>query len=465
MENKMGVMSVGKLLANMSAPPMVSMLAVALYNIIDSIFVAKVSEDALTAVTLVFPVQMFMMSINTGIGVGLASLISRRLGEKRREAAESAAAHGFFFAIITWVIYAIFAWFAAGSFIQLFTGAQGYGDIFDMALIYCRIVMIGSLFVNISVMTERILQATGNTFYPMLYNIIGVGINTIMAPILIIGYFGAPSLGVAGAGYASIIGQFSGFAIAMYLLFGKKHVLRISFKGFRPHIETIKDILVVGLPTIVVQATMPILVSALNKMLISYESAVFVLGVYYRISTFSILPVVGLNMGALPIMGYNFGALNRLRLIAAYKKALFVAIIIMIIGTAIFWIFPERIMTLFSATGYTLELGAHALRTISLCWIPGAFAIITIGLFQALAHGMFALIVSIVRQLGFVLPLAYILLTNYGVFNVWSAYPIAEVSALILTLVFLRRIFIKEINILPDGSPVAGKGAAGLIEV
>ena len=460
MENKMGVMPIGKLLANMSAPPMVSMLAVALYNIVDSIFVARVSEDALTAVTLVFPVQMFMMSINVGIGVGLASLISRRLGEKRQGEAESAAAHGFVFAIVTWILYALFAWFAAGPFIQFFTGAQGYGEIFEMALVYCRIVMIGSCFINISVTIERILQATGNTFYPMLFNIIGVGVNTAMAPILIIGYLGAPALGVAGAGYAAVIGQFTGFAVAVFLLFGKRHAVRVSFQGFRFRPAIIKDILVVGVPTIVMQATMPILVSGLNKILFAYESAVFVLGVYYRISTFAILPVIGLNQGALPIMGYNFGARNRLRLISAYKTAVGVALIIMIVGTALFWIFPDRIMMLFSASGYTLELGAHALRTISICWIPGAFVIITIGLFQALAHGMFALIVSIVRQLGFILPLAYILLINFGVYSVWASYPIAEVSALVLTALFLRHIYNKEIKSLPDGAPVLGRAAA-----
>jgi len=457
MENKMGVMPVGRLLANMSAPPMVSMLAVALYNIIDSIFVARVSENALTAVTLVFPVQMIMMSINVGIGVGLASLISRRLGEKRQKDADTAAAHGFVFAIVTWFLYVLFARFAAEPFLRFFTGTEGSGEIFEMALVYCRIVMVGSCFLNISFTIERILQGTGNTFHPMLFNLIGVGVNTAMAPILIMGYLGAPALGVAGAGYAAVIGQFAGFAVAIYLWLGRKHAVRVSFKGFRPDPEIMKDILVVGAPTIVMQATMPILIGALNKMLFAYESAVFVLGVYYRISTFAILPVIGLNQGALPIMGYNFGAKNRLRLISAYKTAVVVAGIIMAAGTAIFWIFPDRIMLLFSASGYALELGVHALRTISLCWIPGAFVIITIGLFQALAHGMFALIVSIVRQLGFILPLAYILLTHFGVFNVWTAYPLAEISALVLTALFLRQITVREIKGLPDGASVAGK--------
>ena len=453
----MGVMPIGKLLANMSAPPMVSMFAVALYNIIDSIFVAMVSEDALTAVTLVFPVQMIMMSLSVGIGVGLASLISRRLGEKRQSDAEAAAAHGFIFAIVLWVLFTLFAVFLAEPFLRLFTGAQGHGEIFEMALVYCRIVMIGSMFINISVTIERILQATGNTFHPMLFNIIGVGVNSAMAPILIMGYLGAPALGVAGAGYAAVIGQFVGFAVAVYLLLKRKHAVKVSFRGFRLRFEIIRDILVVGVPTIVMQATMPLLISALNKILFAYGSAVFVLGVYYRISTFAILPVIGLNQGALPIMGYNFGAGNRLRLVATYKTAISVALVIMVIGTAIFWIFPDRIMMLYSATGDAFDIGIHALRTISLCWIPGAFVIITIGMFQALAHGMFALIISIVRQLGFVLPLAYILLMYFGVNGVWYAYPMAEIAALVLTALFLRQIYTKEIIGLPDGAPIDGR--------
>ena len=447
----MGVMPIGKLLANMSAPPMVSMLAVALYNIVDSVFVAKVSENALTAVTLVFPVQMFMMSINIGLGVGLTSLISRRLGEKRQSEAESAAAHGFVFAIATWIIYVLFAAFAAGPFIQLFTGTQGHGEIFDMALIYCRIVMIGSLFLNTSIAIEKILQGTGNTFYPMLFNVIGVGVNTIMAPILIIGYLGAPSLGVAGAGYAAVIGQGTGLAVALYLLFSRNHAVKVSFHGFRFSFEIMRDILFVGVPTMVMQATMPLLISALNKLLFAYGSAVFILGVYFRISTFIVFPVLGLNQGALPIMGYNFGAKNRLRLVATYKTAVTVAMIIMIAGTVLFWVFPDRIMTLYSATGETLDMGVHALRTISICWIPAAFAIISIGMFQALAHGMFALIISIVRQLGFVLPLAYLLLMNFGVYGYWYAFPLAEIAAVIMTALFVKYVFTKEINTLPEG--------------
>jgi len=452
----MGVMPVNKLLLNMSLPPMISMLAVALYNIIDSIFVAMVSEDALTAVTLVFPVQMLMNAILVGTGVGLASLISRRLGEKRREDAESAAAHGFVLALLIWILLLLFTLFLAEPFLRFFTGDTNEA-IFRMALTYCRIVMIGSVFICFSIMIEKILQAQGNMFQPMLFVLIGLGTNCFLAPILIIGYLGAPRFEVAGAGYAAVIGQATGLAIALFILFGKRHQVNVNFKGFRLRFEIIRDILVVGAPSIVMQAVMPLLISFLNKLLFVYQSAVFVLGLYYRISTFAIMPVLGLNQGALPIMGYNFGAKNRLRLLAAFKAALRVAIIIMIVAVAIFWIFPWQIMGLFSAGEYTMEVGVHALRVICVSWLPGAFVIIAIGLFQAMAHGMFALVIAVVRQIGFIMPLAYILLTYYGLNAVWYSYPLAEIASFTLAVIFFRWIYTHEIKGLPDGTPVLGK--------
>ncbi|MCL2111524.1 MAG: MATE family efflux transporter [Clostridiales bacterium] len=456
-ENRMGVMPIGKLLARMSIPPMISMLAVAMYNLIDSLFVSMISEDAMTALALVFPLQMIMMAVSVGIGVGLTSLISRRLGERRQEDADSAATHGMVFALAIWVIFAIFGIFFAGDFLSLFTGAEGSGEIYEMALTYCRIVMIGSVSICFSIMIGKTLQATGNMFHPMLFSLVGVGTNAVLTPILVMGYLGAPQLGVAGAAYATVIGQTIELVIALYILFSRKHAVSVSFKGFRPQPETIKDILVVAAPTMVMQAVMPVLVSLLNKMLFAHGAAVFVLGVYYRLSTFTILPVVGLNQGALPIIGYSFGAGNRLRLIATYKYAVVAATIIMVIGVAIFWIFPDRIMMLFSASPETLEMGVNALRTISIAWLPAAFGIITIGLFQALAHGVFALIIAIVRQLGFILPLAYILLINFGVNGVWYSYPLAEIGALALGIIFLYRVYIKDIKGLPDGTPVGGK--------
>ena len=466
-ENKMGIMPIGKLLASMSMPPMISMLAAALYNIIDSYFVAKISEDALAAVTLVFPIQMLMMAVSIGTGVGLASLISRRLGEKRQQEADLAAAHGFVFAIVYWVIYALAGIFLAEPFIRIFTGADVQNEaIFDMAVAYCRIVMIGSLMINLSVTIERILQSSGNTFHPMIFNLVGIGINTAIAPILIIGWFpfigdlGFPGFGVVGAGFAAVIGQSSGLAIALIIFFTRKHAVQVSFRNFRIRWEIVRDILSVGIPTIVMQSIQSILIVCLNGLFMviaGSSTAVAVLGVYYRISTFAILPVVGLNQGALPIMGYNFGAKNRMRLMAAYTSAFKVALVIMIIGTIIIWVFPSQIMMWFSQDPEMIEMGVIAFRAMSTSWIPGAYVIITIGLFQALAHGMFALIISIVRQLGFILPIAYILLMNFGINASWYAYPLAEVSALTLTTIFFFRVRKQDIEHLPDGAPVAGR--------
>jgi putative MATE family efflux protein len=452
-ENKMGTLPVGKLILAMSLPPMVSMLVAALYNVVDSIFVARVSEEALAAVTLVFPVQMLMMSFNGGIGVGLASIISRRLGEKRQEEADLAAAHGFFLGLILWILYAVFGIFLAKPFLGLFMDGAESPEIFGMAVTYCRIVMIGSGFFCFSVIIERILQSTGNVLHPMIYNIVGCAVNTVLAPIFIIGLYGAPALGVAGAGYVAVFGQMISFVIAAILFLRKKQAVRVRFRGFRAHGSVLRDILAVGAPSIVMMAVQPILISGLNGILISYSTAaVAVLGVYFRISTFVILPIVGLNQGTLPIMGYNFGAKNRIRLTSAYSKCLRVAFIIMIVGTALFWIFPDWIMQLFSAKGEMLDMGVHALRTISISWVPGAFVIVNIALFQALGHGIFALIISVVRQLGLILPLAYILALAYGINAVWYAYPLAEISAFTLAVIFYWRVRKKEIAFLPDGA-------------
>jgi Na+-driven multidrug efflux pump len=265
---------------------------------------------------------------------------------------------------------------------------------------------------------------------------------------------------VAGAGYVALIGQCVACSIALYLFFSKKHMVRVRFRGFRFRFDTVRDILSVGFPTFVMQAVMPVLISLLNKMLFDYQSAVFILGVYFRISNFVILPVIGLNHGAMPVMGYNFGAKNKLRLLATYKTAFKVALIIMIIGASLFWIFPEWIMKLFSASGETLEMGAKALSAISLTWIPGSFVVITIGMFQALGHGSFALIISVVRQLGLVLPGMYILLHTFGINSVWYAYPLAEIVALAMAIVFMRGVYKRKIRDLPDGALVSGKGNA-----
>jgi len=458
MDNKMGVLPVKKLISTMSFPPMLSLLVSALYNVVDSIFVAKVSEDALAAVTLVFPIQMLMVAFNAGVGVGLASLISRRLGQDRKKEANIAATHGFLIALLLWICYALFAIFLAPLFLRLFTDSSHSQAIFDMALSYCRIVMLGSIFWCFSVVIERILQATGNMLYPMIFNLTGAAINTVLAPIFIIGYFGAPALGVQGAGYVAIFGQTIACIIALILFFGKKNIVHITAKGFRPRAAMFRDIFTVAAPSIVMMAAQPILVSGLNGVLIVYSTttAVAVLGVYFRIATFVTMPVIGINQGGLPVMGYNYGAKNRLRLNAAYKISLKLAIIIMATGTVIFWIFPVQIMGLFSASAEMTSLGVIALRSVSVSWVPAAFVIVNIALFQALAHGIFALVISLARQIGIILPVAYIIAAVLHQPDwIWVAFPVAEIAAFALSFIFHRRINKNEIARLPDGAPVA----------
>jgi putative MATE family efflux protein len=449
-ENKMGVLPIRKLLFSMSLPPMLSMLLNALYNIVDSIFVAKISENALAAVTLVFPVQMLMMSICVGTGVGLASLISRRLGEKRQRDADIAAAHGFFLAVICWVAFAAFGLFGAEPFLRMFTDNP---DILSMGIVYCRIVAVGSVFMCISICIERIMQATGDMIHPMIFNSVGAAINTALAPIFIIGLLGAPRLGVMGAGLVAITGQCIAMIIAVVMFVRNEHAVTVSFKGFRLSGRTIGDILVVGAPSIIMISIQSFLISGLNAILITYSTtAVAVLGVYFRIQTFVILPVIGMGQGALPIIGYNFGAKNRKRLLATFKLAYKIATTIMIVGVALFWIFPEQIMTLFNAGEDMMDIGVHALRIISISYIPAAFTIVAVTLFQATAHGIFAAIISIVRQLGFILPLAYLLLYFFGIDAVWFAFPIAESAALVMAIFFYRRVKARQIDILPEGN-------------
>jgi putative MATE family efflux protein len=449
-ENKMGVLPIGRLLFSMSLPPMASMLLNALYNIVDSVFVSKISENALAAVTLAFPAQMLMIAICVGIGVGNASLISRRLGEKRQDEADAAAAHGFFLALVCWICFASFGVFGTEPFLRLFTDDP---EILSMAVTYLRIVTVGSVCMCFSVCIERIMQATGDMIHPMIFNLAGAGLNACLAPIFIIGLFGAPRLGVMGAACVAVTGQTVALVLAVVFFTRNEHAVTVRFRGFRPRGRVLADILVVGAPSIIMVSIQSFLVSGLNAILISYSTtAVAVLGVYFRIQTFVILPVVGMGQGSLPIMGYNFGARNRKRLMATFKLAIKIAMIIMAVGVALFWILPEHIMALFSASPDMMDIGVHALRAISISYIPAAFTIVAITLFQATAHGIFAMIISMVRQLGFILPLAYLLLVRLGIDFVWYSFPIAEGAALLMSTLAFRRVYRRQIRLLPEGN-------------
>lgn len=433
-ENKMGVMPVGRLLISMSLPAMISMIIQALYNIVDSMFVARISEDALTAVSLAFPVQQMMISFSVGTGVGINSLISRRLGERRLEEANSAASHGLALALVTSLAFALFGIFGSKVFFRAFTEDAG---IIQMGSAYTSICTILSFGVFVQICCERILQATGNMIYPMIMQLTGAIINIILDPIMIFGYFGLPAMGVAGAAWATVIGQIAAMVLSLYLVFGKEHEVKVRLKGFRFQRKTVADIYRVGLPSIIMQSIGSVMVVGMNKILIAFSTtAVAVFGAYFKLQSFVFMPVFGLTNGAMPIMGYNFGAANKKRLLQTLRYTLLFAISILLVGTLIFQLFPVPLLRLFDASPEMLEMGSYALRIISLAFVLAAIGISFSTLFQAIGQGTKSMLMSLVRQLFAILPAAYILGKAAGLKAIWFAFPISEVISLI-ALVFL----------------------------
>lgn len=446
-ENRMGIHPIFSLILKMSLPAMFSMFIQALYNVIDSIFVARLGEYALSAVSLIYPIQLLTIAIGVGVGVGLASLISRRLGEHRQKEADIAASHGLFIAIVSGIVFAIFGIFFSHAFVGIFTKDA---TLAIPAAIYCQIICIGSVFVFASFNGERTMQATGNTFLPMICALSGAIINIILDPILIFGLLGAPRLEVMGAAIATVIGQAVSAGLALYFLYNRPFPVHIQVKGFRPNWLIIKDVFTVGFPSIVMQSVASILTLFMNSLLIKFSAtAVAVLGVYYKVQSFVFLPVFGLNQGLLPIIGYNYGAKNKQRLKRTMSIGISQALVIMILGTILFHTFPEAIMNLFNADPLMMAIGVKALRIISLCYPFAAVGIIMSTFFQATGHGMYALISSILRQLVLLLPLAYILAYTRGLNAVWWSYLLSDVGSFIVTMYLFRRLWKKEIQLMP----------------
>lgn len=442
--NKMGTMPVGRLLFTMSLPAMFSMLIQALYNIVDSVFVGLIGESALAAVTLIFPVQMLIISVGVGTGIGLNSLISRKLGEQHYTDANSAATHGVLLSFVNWIAFAIFGFFFSEMFVKAFSDNP---EIIANATSFCKVVTVFSLFIFVQINVEKILQATGNMILPMISNLVGAFTNIILNPILIFGLLGAPKLGVTGSAVATIIGQCLSMCIGLTLLFAKKHEVHVTFKNFKLKGDTIKNIYAVGFPSIIMQAISSVMLVGLNAILISFsEAAVAVLGAYFRLQSFIFMPVFGLMQGAMPIFGYNYGAKNKERLIHAFKLALTTAVIIMAIGTVVFQVFPEPLLKMFNATPEMIHIGTTALRVISTCFIFAAFGIVSATFFQATGHGNLSLFVSLLRQLIVILPLAFVLSHFFGLDRVWFAFPMAEIFSVMATVVFLKHIYQNQIK-------------------
>lgn len=443
-ENKMGTMPVGKLIISMSWPAMLSMLIQAFYNIVDSMFVSMICEEALAAVTYIFPVQMMMIAVGVGTGVGVNSLISRRLGAKKFDEANDAASHGYMLSFINAAVFALFGLFFSKIFMNVFTDNT---FILESGTSYMTIICVGSVFVFVQVSTERILQAEGNMIFPMLCSIAGAITNIVLDPLLIFGIGPFPEMGVAGAAVATVIGQFVSMALGQYLLFSREHQVKLKLKGFRFHKHVLKDIYAVGLPAIVMQSLASVLQLGLNGILGGLsETAVAVNGVYGRVQSFIFMPVFGLNQGVMPIMGYNYGARHKQRLMNAYKFAFTIAFCIMLVGVILFQLFPETFLSIFNASENMYEIGVPAFRIISICFIPASFGIITSALLQATGHGVMSLWMSLIRQMVGILPLAFIFSIVWGLPAVWAAFPLAEIMGVTFAVICLVRVYKKEIK-------------------
>ena len=445
--NKMGTMPVNKLLFNMAWPAILSMTINSLYNIVDSIFVAQVSEDALTAVSIVTPVQMLIIALSVGSGVGINSLIARRLGAQRQEEADKAASTGLRIGLINYLVFLFIGIFVAGPFVAGYAEPGTY--IYEAGCQYLSIVCIGSVFIHIQVVIEKILQSTGNMVGPMACSLTGAVVNIALDPVLIFGWFGLPELGVAGAAVATVIGQLAGLMVGVTILVRGEHLVNIQIKGFKIDWKVVGDIYKVGLPSIVMQSIASVMTIGYNAILVGYSTtAVAVLGIYFKIQSFVFMPVFGLNQGAMPIMGYNYGARDRKRLMDTYKAAMVFAVTVMSVGLILFQTAPNHLLGMFDASPEMLEIGVPALRIISICFLPAAFGIITGTLFQATGHGIYSLLVSIIRQLLGILPLAFILIRIGGVTLSWASFPLAEVLGLTYSAIMLRRLYNKEIKTL-----------------
>ena len=437
--NKMGTMPVPKLLLNMSVPLMLSLLVQSLYNIVDSIFVARISESALTATSLAYPVQILMVAAAVGTGVGVSALLSRFVGSGQKEKADRGAACGIFLSVLTSLIFIILGIFAVKWFVGLFTDDA---ETASMCIIYLRICMIFCSGTFLETMAQRLLQAVGNTFLSMISLVAGALTNIILDPILIFGLLGLPAMGIKGAAVATVIGQWIGAAVALILNKFKNKDITVSFKGFKPDLKMIGAIYKVGLPTMVMQAMGSIMNAAMNAILITFSStAVAFFGVYFRLQNFLFMPMNGLGQAVLPIVGFNFGSRNKERLSRVLKTALPAGAAIGLIGTALFSAVPGPLLSLFSAGEEMLALGIPALRIISPTFAFGALTMIMGYYSSGLGNGVINMLGTALRQVVLLVPAVWIFAKTMGIASVWYAFWISESIALAVTALLFARTY------------------------
>ena len=447
-ENKMGTMPVNKLLVSMSLPMIASMLVQALYNVVDSVFVAQISENALTAVSLAFPIQSLMIAVSSGTCVGINALLSRSLGEKRQKEANLSAVNGVFLAFVSYLVFALMGIFGSHLF---FASQTENREIVEFGTQYLTICLIFSFGIFMEMTFERIMQSTGRTIYSMVTQGTGAIINIILDPIMIFGLFGFPRLGIRGAAIATVTGQIIAMILAVWFNHKKNRDVQLSFKGFKPDGRIIAKIYEVGVPSIVMQSIVSIMTFGMNKILIMFsETAVSVLGIYFKLQSFIFMPIFGLNNGVIPIVAYNYGAGHKKRIMDTIKLSTFIAVGIMLIGLIIFQVFPEGLLKLFNASDHMLEVGVPALRIISTSFLFAGYCIILGSVFQALGNGVYSLIVSVARQLLCILPLAYVFARVAGLHAVWYSFPLAELISVTLTTILFRRIYVKKLKNLKN---------------
>ncbi len=438
-ENKMGVMPVGQLLFTMSLPIMISMLVQALYNVVDSMFVARVSENALTALSIAFPIQNLMIAVSVGLGVGLNAVVSRALGAKDTKGVNRAATNGIMLMFICGLLFMLGGATLVRPYFEMQTDIE---EIVTSGIDYTSIVMMGSMGVFMQILFERLLQSTGRTMLTMFSQGIGAIINIIFDPIFIFGYFGFPKMGVAGAAYATVLGQWIAALLGLILNIRMNPEVSINMKGFRPHGATIRLILSIGIPSVVMQSIGSVMTFLMNQILIAFSStAVAVFGVYFKLQSFVFMPVFGLTNGTVPIVAYNFGARKGDRMKKTIQYSVYAAIVIMICGALIFQSIPDKLLMLFDASDEMLRVGVPALRIISLSFPLAGFGIGAGAVFQALGFSVYSMIISLIRQLVVLIPCAYLIgMLTGDVTGVWWAFVVAEVVSLTVSALYLRRV-------------------------
>ena len=443
-ENKMGVMPIGKLLMNMATPMIISMLVQALYNVVDSIYISQISESAVTALSLAFPIQNLQIGFAVGIGVGVNSLLSKSLGEKNQDMANRTAGNGILLMAIATAGFMLFAIFGVRPY---FAMQSSVSETVEGGIIYTRICCLFTLGSFMQILSERLLQATGRTVYTMYTQALGAIINIILDPILIHGWFGLPAMGIAGAAWATVIGQWSGAFLGLYL--NEYHNPEVQFgrRYAKPDMQILKLILAVGIPAIIMNGIGSVMNFGMNQILQGFtETATGVFGIYFKLQSFFFMPLFALNGATISIIAFNYGARKPERIVKTLKIACAAALGLMIVGLLVFQLVPDLLLSLFNPSEEFLVMGRSALRTISWCFPVAAVCIVLGSTFQAMGNGIYSTIVSLCRQMLVLLPVAYLLSLSGNVNNVWLSYPIAEISSCTVTLFFFLRIYRQKIK-------------------